>query len=117
MVEGSNQAGLLREHHAVAEHVTRHITNTDGGEFLRLAVMAQHLGAEVVAAIRPAQAAAGHVAEAQVHALHARGVHENLVLGVRQGRENEFLGGDLKRQGFTVKVRVGAQHGADHAGQ
>ena len=40
MIEGSNQAGLLREHHAVAEHVTRHITNTDGGEFLRLAVMA-----------------------------------------------------------------------------
>ena len=263
MIEGSNQAGLLREHHAITEHVTRHITNTDGGEFLRLAVMAQlrkvaldglpraaggnahrlvvvpdraagceriaqpepvlgadrvrgigecggsligsdhqvvvvpvaghntfgayhglgavsrhlkvvghiqqgadehlvgfaalsdpgvtvhgrirqllgvetalgaggnnhgvlhhlrldqaqHLGAEVVAAIRPAQAAAGHVTKAQVHALHARGVYENLVLGVRQGRENEFLGGDLKRQGFTVKVCVGAQHGADHAGQ
>ena len=41
MIEGSNQAGLLREHHAITEHVAGHITNTDGGEFLRLAVMAQ----------------------------------------------------------------------------
>jgi hypothetical protein len=41
---------------------------------------AQHLGAEVVTAIRPAQPAARDRAEAQVHALEPGRVHEDLEL-------------------------------------
>jgi hypothetical protein len=39
---------------------------------------AQHLGAEILAPVRPAQAAARHAAAAQVHALHARRVDPDL---------------------------------------
>src|SRR5690606_38955224 len=41
---------------------------------------AQHLGAEVVAAGGPARAATGHRAAAQVHAVHARAVHDGPAL-------------------------------------
>ena len=43
----------------------------------------EHLGAEVLAAVRPAQPAAGDGAEAQVHALDPRAVDPDLELRPR----------------------------------
>ena len=45
---------------------------------------AEDLGAEVLGPVGPAQAAAGDRAEAQVHALHPRGVHPDLEARTRQ---------------------------------
>ena len=65
---------LLAEEAALGAH-----RDDDGVlDHLRLD-QAQHLGAEVVAAVGPAQATARDGAEAQVHALDARGVDEDLV--------------------------------------
>ena len=47
---------------------------------------AEHLGAEVVTAIRPAQATTCNATEAQVNTLNARGVDENLELGAGRVR-------------------------------
>ena len=67
----------------------------------------EDLGAEVLAAIRPAEPAAGDLAAAQVDRLDARRVHEDLELRSRQG-ENRNLGRvELERQ-----VRVGLAVGA-----
>ena len=74
----------------------------------------QHLGAEVVAAVGPAQTATCHIAEAQVHAFHARGVHENLELGVRQRRKIDLLGRNLERKRFSTQVCVGAQNSLEN---
>ena len=46
---------------------------------------AQHLGAEILATVGPAQATAGHRAEAQVHALHPRAVDKDLAVRARPG--------------------------------
>ncbi len=53
---------------------------------------AQHLGAEILRPIGPAQAAARHLAATQVHALEARRVHEDLEHRTRLGQP-----GDLRR--------------------
>ena len=45
---------------------------------------AEHFGAEVLAPVGPANAAARHVAHAQVHAFDARAVDEDLELRPRQ---------------------------------
>ncbi len=45
MIERDQQADMTRQQHAVAEHVARHVADTDAGEVLRLAVTAH--GAEV----------------------------------------------------------------------
>ena len=47
---------------------------------------AQHLGAEILAPIRPAQAAARDRAEAQVHAFDARAAHPDLAVRTRLGQ-------------------------------
>ncbi len=47
---------------------------------------AQHFGTEILAAIRPAQAATRHRAEAQVHAFHARAVNEDFAIRTRLGQ-------------------------------
>ena len=59
---------------------------------------AEHLGAEVVATIRPAQSAARDGAEAQVHAFDLRGVHPHLQRRLRLRHEAEFVGPDLEHQ-------------------
>ncbi len=41
MVEGGDHADVLGEQHAVAEHVTGHVTDADDGEALGLGVDAQ----------------------------------------------------------------------------
>ena len=52
----------------------------DDGVFDRLGLdQTEDLGAEILPAVRPAQPAAGHRAEAQMHTLHARRVHPYFV--------------------------------------
>ena len=63
---------------------------------------AEDLGAEVVASVGPAQAAAGDRAEAQVHALDARGVDEDLEPRPRLGQL-----GDRRR--LELEAHVGVQ--------
>ena len=80
---------------------------------------AEDLGAEVVAAIGPAQAPAGDRAEAQVHALDPRRVDEDLVAGPRPGQVGDRGRLQLERHvgvGPAVLVPlevVGAQRGLD----
>ena len=75
---------------------------------------AQNLGAEVVTAVRPAQATTCDATEAQVNTLNARGVDENLELGAGQGCEVDLLRCHLEREcGAVSKVCVGAQDSAD----
>jgi hypothetical protein len=56
---------------------------------------AQHFGAEILPPIRPAQAAARHGAEADMHAFHPRGPHEDLPIGFRFGQAAQLAAGDL----------------------
>ena len=49
-----------------------------------------------------------------MHALHARGVHENLELGVRQRRKIDLLGRNLERKRFSTQVGVGAQNSLEN---
>ncbi len=83
---------------------------------------AQHLGAEVLAPVGPAQPAAGHLAEPQVHALHPGRVDEDLELRPRHRQLGHGLRVDLERQVRLVPaVRaalevVGAQ-GGQHEGE
>ncbi len=80
---------------------------------------AEHLGAEVFLAVRPAQAAAGDVAKAQVHALDPGRIDEDLELRHRLGQLGDQLGVELEaevRLVLAVGVRlveVGAQCGLD----
>ena len=82
---------------------------------------AEDLGAEVLPAVRPAQSAAGHVPEPQVHALDPRRVHEDLELRSRQRKFVDQTGIELERQHILRARRllpgdevVGAQRGLDH---
>ncbi len=80
---------------------------------------AEHLGAEVVASVAPAQPAAGHRTEAQVHALDPRRVDEDLELRAWLGQVGDVARAQLERDvglrpvpavGALVEVR--AQRGA-----
>ena len=75
---------------------------------------AEHLGAEVLLAVRPAQAAAGHLAEAQVDALDTRGVDEDLVGRPRLRQQGQFAGQDLVGQRLGPREGVGPHGGPDH---
>ncbi len=57
---------------------------------------AQHFGAEVVAPVRPAQAATRNRPAAQVDALHARGEHPDLAIGDWVGQSGHGGGIDLE---------------------
>ena len=81
----------------------------------------QHLGAEILAPVRPAYAAARHRAAAQMHGLDARRIDENLVLRPRLREFRNPLRVELEGEvglwravGARLEV-VGAQGGADHA--
>ena len=59
---------------------------------------AEHLGAEVVAPVTPAQPAAGHIAEPQVHTRGVRREHEDFVLGPRLGHPGDGAWVEFERQ-------------------
>ncbi len=83
---------------------------------------AEDLGPEVLAAVRPAQAAAGHGAAAQVHALDACGADEDLEARARSGKQRNARRIELEREirlGRAASVRlevVRSQHRA-HDGE
>ncbi len=56
----------------------------------------QDLGAEVVLAVRPAQAAARHRTEAQVHAFDVRRPDEDFAIGLGFRQVGQFTAGDLE---------------------
>ena len=100
--------GADRHDHAVLDHLRLH--------------QAQHLGPKVLAPVRPADAAARDLAAAQMHALHARRVDEDLVGRVRQRHVGHRRRLELEREIGLVRralgtrlIEVGAQHGADQA--
>ena len=76
---------------------------------------AEDLGAEVVAPVRPAQAAARDRAGAQVDALDARAVHPHLAPWQRGGKAGDAAGIELERQRFLAGggEGVGAQGSVD----
>src|SRR3546814_2450498 len=82
---------------------------------------AQHRGAEVLAPVRPAQAAAGDWAEAQVGTFHARAVDEDLAIRPRLGQVRPACGVELEPDVVLVAAVVvdlvvaGAQGGVDDA--
>ena len=81
----------------------------------------QHLGAEVLAPVRPADAAAGDGAAAQVHALHPRRIDEDLVLRPRLGQLRNPVRVELERDvrlqrpALAALEAVRAQRRADDA--
>ena len=86
--------GAHRDDHRVLDHLRLH--------------QPQHLGAEVLRPVRPADAAAGHLAAAQVDRLGARRVDEDLVerLGQRQALDRPRV--ELERQvGLGAAVGLG----------
>ena len=82
---------------------------------------AQHLGAEILAPVGPAQAAARDRAEAQVRAFDARAVHEDLAVGPGLGQLRHVGRIELEGDGFLPAAVAGAlevagaQGGVDHA--
>ena len=75
----------------------------------------EDLGAVVLGAIRPADAAAGDAAAAQVDALHGRRVDEDLVQRVRLRHQRHGRRRELERQVRPVQERVGAHRRVDRA--
>ena len=83
---------------------------------------AEDLGAEVVGAIAPADAAARDAAGAQVDALHARAVHEDLVERPRRRQVRDAGAVDLDRDRVAAAVarpaiEVGAHGRGDHGAE
>ena len=79
---------------------------------------AEHLGAVVLGAVRPAQAAAGHRAEAQMHALDLGAVDEDLPPRPRRRQAVDRMRIELDRQRLAFLLRIGnemigAQRGFD----
>ena len=85
---------LLRHEAALGAH--RH---DDGVLHLLRLDEAQHLGAEVLRPVGPAQATAGDLAEAHVHALDARRIDEDLVERPRRRQVVDLLRLELDRDG------------------
>jgi hypothetical protein len=81
---GRDEAALRADRHddRVLDHLRLH--------------QAQHLGAEILAPVRPAQAAARHAAAAQVDAFHARRIDEISNIGRGSGRPCTSAGLNLK---------------------
>ena len=87
---------------------------------------AEHLGAEILRPVRPADAAARHLAEAQVHAFHARRIDEDLVERARQRQAGKLAALELDRDDrlrlavFVGLEEIGADrrlHGVDELAQ
>ncbi len=101
-------------HHEPALRADRH----DDRVLHRLGLhQPEDLGAEVLAPVGPADAAAGDVAGAQVHALDRRRRHPDLVVRTRRGEELERRGVELHREVRPRLVRVRAHDGRDEMPQ
>ena len=80
---------------------------------------AEHFGAEIIAAIGPAQPATGDRAEAQVDALDIRRPDKDFAIGLGQRKLFQQLARDLDRNAglgltiITVLVEIGPQSGFD----
>ncbi|KAF1050668.1 MAG: hypothetical protein GAK43_02725 [Stenotrophomonas maltophilia] len=102
-----NEAALGAHRH---DHRVLHLLGLDQTE---------HLGAVILFAVRPAQATAGHVAEAQVHPFDARAVYEDFELRHRPRNIRNRLRTELEAEvGLVLAVavglvEVGAQGGLD----
>ena len=100
-------------------------TGHDDGVLHRLRLdQAEDLGAEVLAAVRPPQAAAGDEPEPQVHALDARRVDEDLEPRPRQRQFVDQPGVELDRQHVLLPGRIrpadkviGPQRRLNHRGE
>src|SRR5262249_59883287 len=67
----------------------------------------EYLGAEVLRPVGPADAAARHLAEAQVHAFDARRIDEDLEQWARQRHQLELAARELDGdQGFRLPVAI-----------
>ena len=82
----------------------------------------EHFGTEVLAAVGPAQAAAGHRPEAQMHALDERRVHEDLAVRHRLGHIRDARGVELEADVILVAAvaaleEAGAQGRVHHVGE
>ena len=66
----------------------------------------EHLGTEILGALRPPDAASRHGAHTQVHALHDRGVDEDFVLRSRERSVGDLLGQDLESEGSSGRTVV-----------
>ncbi len=86
----------------------------------------QHLGAEVFATVRPAQAATGNRAEAQMGTFHTRAAHEDFAVRARLGQVRHLGGVELEADVVSRAtigahavladhVIAGTQGGFDHA--
>ena len=80
--------GAVRHNHGVFHHLRFH--------------QAQHFGAEIFHAVRPAQAAARHFGAAQMRAFHARAVYPDFKQRMRLGQKI-----DLRRADFEADVLLG----------
>ena len=93
--------------------------NNDGVlDVLRLH-QAENFGAEILRPIGPANAAARHLAEAQMHRLKARRIEENLVQRPRQRHIVDFAAREFYRDKFfhasalVALIKIGADRGHD----
>src|SRR5690606_24835060 len=68
---------------------------------------AQHLGAEILAAVGPAQPAARHRPEAQVHAFDTRAADPAFAVRARRGRVGHLGGIELERD-VVGRAAIGA---------
>ena len=81
---------------------------------------AQHFGAEVFPAVRPAQAASGHLAPAQVYPFHPGGIYKDFKFWQRQRHITDRLRSQLEGHIFLViairrrLIEVGAQGRFNH---
>src|SRR5579862_4082033 len=78
---------------------------------------AENFGAEVLRAIRPANAAARHFAEAQMHCLKPRRIEENFIQWPRQWHIFDFAAREFDRDklfhvsAFVALIKVGTDRG------
>ena len=105
----SRSAGGAAQHEAALR-----ADRDDHGVLDRLGLhQPEHLGAVVLPAVRPADAAARHVAATQVDALDQRVVDEDLVERRRLGHLRHIRRAQLEREIRAAEGRIGA-HGGVH---
>ena len=118
---GQQRIAVAADRRALDEEAALGTDRHDDGVLDHLCLhQAQHLGAEILAAVGPAQAAACHRAEAQVHALHEGRVHEDLAERHRTRQVGHAVRVELEADVVAVAAALalaleiaGAQGGVD----